>query len=228
MEKHTNLTSALFILRHLCRPCHNREKARGLGKYICQKCHAIIEEQPLIFKNDPYHPDHFNCNNCGSVLLLQLIVHYWKLHTHSITDASKPVILSWWTFPRFTGRNWQRKPENWRESSTAYPAMTRWVYQSVVPVGDPLRGVLLMLWANSGMLRFVSKDKNIFQDTRYSIIPQYWQRNLLYFLHHTLIFHVIWNFFVIWYFVLEKSKDVAFKCAYKSNWFRLVFHLNVP
>lgn len=52
-------------IRHLCRPCHNREKARGLGKYICQKCHAIIEEQPLLFKNDPYHPDHFNCNNCG-------------------------------------------------------------------------------------------------------------------------------------------------------------------
>lgn len=55
----------LFAIRHLCRPCHNREKARGLGKYICQKCHAIIEERPLLFKNDPYHPDHFNCNNCG-------------------------------------------------------------------------------------------------------------------------------------------------------------------
>ncbi|XP_041937534.1 LIM and senescent cell antigen-like-containing domain protein 1 isoform X1 [Alosa sapidissima] len=54
--------------RHLCRPCHNREKARGLGKYICQKCHAIIEDNPLIFKNDPYHPDHFNCNNCGKEL----------------------------------------------------------------------------------------------------------------------------------------------------------------
>uniref|UniRef100_A0A8C7P5H0 LIM domain-containing protein n=1 Tax=Oncorhynchus mykiss TaxID=8022 RepID=A0A8C7P5H0_ONCMY len=54
--------------RHLCRPCHNREKARGLGKYICQKCHAIIEDSPLIFKNDPYHPDHFNCNNCGKEL----------------------------------------------------------------------------------------------------------------------------------------------------------------
>uniref|UniRef100_A0A672KBN3 LIM and senescent cell antigen-like-containing domain protein 1 n=1 Tax=Sinocyclocheilus grahami TaxID=75366 RepID=A0A672KBN3_SINGR len=54
--------------RHLCRPCHNREKARGLGKYICQKCHAIIEEQPLIFKNDPYHPDHFNCSNCSKEL----------------------------------------------------------------------------------------------------------------------------------------------------------------
>ncbi|OXB52193.1 hypothetical protein ASZ78_011675, partial [Callipepla squamata] len=55
----------LLPLTHLCRPCHNREKARGLGKYICQKCHAIIDEQPLIFKNDPYHPDHFNCANCG-------------------------------------------------------------------------------------------------------------------------------------------------------------------
>ncbi|KAL4608858.1 LIM and senescent cell antigen-like-containing domain protein 1 [Arapaima gigas] len=54
--------------RHLCRPCHNREKARGLGKYICQKCHAIIDEQPLIFKNDPYHPDHFSCTNCGKEL----------------------------------------------------------------------------------------------------------------------------------------------------------------
>ncbi|XP_078078114.1 LIM and senescent cell antigen-like-containing domain protein 1 isoform X3 [Mustelus asterias] len=54
--------------RHLCRPCHNREKARGLGKYICQKCHAIIDEQPLIFKNDPYHPDHFNCVHCGKEL----------------------------------------------------------------------------------------------------------------------------------------------------------------
>ncbi|XP_053352599.1 LIM and senescent cell antigen-like-containing domain protein 2 [Clarias gariepinus] len=54
--------------RHLCRPCHMRERACGLGKYICQKCHTIIEEQPLIFRNDPYHPDHFNCSNCGKEL----------------------------------------------------------------------------------------------------------------------------------------------------------------
>ncbi|XP_073094859.1 LIM and senescent cell antigen-like-containing domain protein 1 isoform X7 [Manis javanica] len=54
--------------RHLCRSCHNLEKARGLGKYICQKCHAVVDEQPLIFKNDPYHPDHFNCANCGKEL----------------------------------------------------------------------------------------------------------------------------------------------------------------
>ncbi|KAG7277679.1 hypothetical protein CRUP_024499 [Coryphaenoides rupestris] len=42
--------------------------AHGLGKYMCQKCHAIIEDQPLLFKNDPYHPDHFSCNNCGKEL----------------------------------------------------------------------------------------------------------------------------------------------------------------
>ncbi|XP_072542544.1 LIM and senescent cell antigen-like-containing domain protein 1 isoform X2 [Salminus brasiliensis] len=54
--------------RHLCRPCHNRERACSIGKYVCQKCHAVIDEQPLIFKNDPYHPDHFNCNNCGKEL----------------------------------------------------------------------------------------------------------------------------------------------------------------
>ncbi|XP_026128500.1 LIM and senescent cell antigen-like-containing domain protein 2 [Carassius auratus] len=54
--------------RHLCRPCHEREKAHSLGKYICQKCQAIIDDIPLIFKNDPYHPDHFSCSNCGKEL----------------------------------------------------------------------------------------------------------------------------------------------------------------
>uniref|UniRef100_A0A8V1ABK0 LIM zinc-binding domain-containing protein n=1 Tax=Gallus gallus TaxID=9031 RepID=A0A8V1ABK0_CHICK len=50
---------------HLCHPWRSREeKARGLEKSICQKCHAIIDKQPLIFKNDPYHRDHFNCANC--------------------------------------------------------------------------------------------------------------------------------------------------------------------
>ncbi|KAF7253304.1 LIM and senescent cell antigen-like-containing domain protein 2 [Varanus komodoensis] len=55
-------------LGHLCRTCHNREKAKGLGKYICQKCHLIIDEQPLMFRNDSYHPDHFNCTHCGKEL----------------------------------------------------------------------------------------------------------------------------------------------------------------
>lgn len=63
----------LFSTRHLCRPCHNREKAKGLGKYICQKCHLIIDEQPLMFKNDSYHPDHFNCTHCGYVVILKTL-----------------------------------------------------------------------------------------------------------------------------------------------------------
>lgn len=58
-----------LLTRHLCRPCHNREKAKGLGKYICQKCHLIIDEQPLMFRNDSYHPDHFNCTHCGYVFV---------------------------------------------------------------------------------------------------------------------------------------------------------------
>ncbi|EFB18322.1 hypothetical protein PANDA_017564 [Ailuropoda melanoleuca] len=53
---------------HLCRPCHNREKAKGLGKYVCQRCHLVIDEQPLMFKNDAYHPDHFSCTHCGKEL----------------------------------------------------------------------------------------------------------------------------------------------------------------
>ncbi|XP_004779743.1 LIM and senescent cell antigen-like-containing domain protein 2 isoform X2 [Mustela putorius furo] len=54
--------------RHLCRPCHNQEKAKGLGKYVCQRCHLVIDEQPLMFKNDAYHPDHFSCTHCGKEL----------------------------------------------------------------------------------------------------------------------------------------------------------------
>ncbi|CAH7099149.1 Lims2 [Phodopus roborovskii] len=54
--------------RHLCRPCHSREKAKGLGKFICQRCHLAIDEQALMFKNDPYHPDHFSCSHCGKEL----------------------------------------------------------------------------------------------------------------------------------------------------------------
>ncbi|ELW62207.1 LIM and senescent cell antigen-like-containing domain protein 2 [Tupaia chinensis] len=53
---------------HLCRPCHNREKAKGLGKYICQRCHLVIDEQPLMFRSDAYHPDHFSCTHCGQAM----------------------------------------------------------------------------------------------------------------------------------------------------------------
>uniref|UniRef100_A0A8C4QZI6 LIM zinc finger domain containing 2 n=1 Tax=Eptatretus burgeri TaxID=7764 RepID=A0A8C4QZI6_EPTBU len=50
--------------RHLCRPCHTAERATGLGHSLCHKCHLIIEEEPLMFRSDPYHADHFNCQNC--------------------------------------------------------------------------------------------------------------------------------------------------------------------
>lgn len=50
--------------RHLCRPCHSWEKAKSLGKHVCQWCHLVIEEQPLMFRSDPYHPDHFSCTHC--------------------------------------------------------------------------------------------------------------------------------------------------------------------
>ncbi|XP_035692895.1 LIM and senescent cell antigen-like-containing domain protein 1 isoform X3 [Branchiostoma floridae] len=54
--------------RALCRPCNARERASGLGKYICQKCHQMIEDKHLIFKSEPYHPYHFNCHHCGKEL----------------------------------------------------------------------------------------------------------------------------------------------------------------
>ncbi|KAK2490399.1 hypothetical protein MC885_007472 [Smutsia gigantea] len=54
--------------RHLCRPCHDREKAKGLGKHICRRCHLVIDEQPLMFRSDAYHPDHFSCTHCGKEL----------------------------------------------------------------------------------------------------------------------------------------------------------------
>uniref|UniRef100_UPI00358EFBAB LIM and senescent cell antigen-like-containing domain protein 1 isoform X2 n=1 Tax=Myxine glutinosa TaxID=7769 RepID=UPI00358EFBAB len=54
--------------RHLCRPCHTAERATGLGHSLCHKCHLIIEEEPLMFRSDPYHADHFNCHNCGKEL----------------------------------------------------------------------------------------------------------------------------------------------------------------
>lgn len=51
-------------------------------------------------------------------------------------------------------RSWQLMPGSWRGSSTACPAMTRWVSPSAGPAEDPLRAVWLMPWANSGMWRY--------------------------------------------------------------------------
>ncbi|KAF6114406.1 LIM zinc finger domain containing 2 [Phyllostomus discolor] len=55
--------------RHLCWPCHNLEKAKGLGpKYICQQCYLVIKEQPLMFRNNWYHLDHYSCTHCSTML----------------------------------------------------------------------------------------------------------------------------------------------------------------
>ncbi|KAG8142717.1 putative LIM domain-containing protein [Naja naja] len=43
-------------------------KPEVLANVFAKSAMSIIEEQPLIFKNDPYHPDHFNGANCGKEL----------------------------------------------------------------------------------------------------------------------------------------------------------------
>nr|CAG4651798.1 EOG090X05KU [Triops cancriformis] len=54
--------------RAVCHDCNAMLKARSLGKHICHKCHAMIDEQPLRFRGEVYHPYHFNCASCGSEL----------------------------------------------------------------------------------------------------------------------------------------------------------------
>ncbi|GFR86260.1 LIM and senescent cell antigen-like-containing domain protein 1 [Elysia marginata] len=51
--------------RALCRDCNANEKAKGLGKYVCFKCHCIIEGGHLKWKGEVYCPYHFNCYTCG-------------------------------------------------------------------------------------------------------------------------------------------------------------------
>ncbi len=70
--------------RALCRDCNEKEKAAGAGKYVCHKCHAIIEDgRHIKYKGDSCklawagasgqslthsitdHPYHFNCKRCG-------------------------------------------------------------------------------------------------------------------------------------------------------------------
>ncbi|KAH3720612.1 hypothetical protein DPMN_063512, partial [Dreissena polymorpha] len=49
----------------LCRDCNAHQKARAIGKYVCHKCHAIIEEGHIKYKGEAFHPYHFNCNSCS-------------------------------------------------------------------------------------------------------------------------------------------------------------------
>ncbi|XP_063703383.1 LIM and senescent cell antigen-like-containing domain protein 1 [Culicoides brevitarsis] len=57
------------FMRHqnkaLCHDCNANIKAVGLGKYMCHKCHGIIDDGPLRFRGEVYHGYHFNCTSCG-------------------------------------------------------------------------------------------------------------------------------------------------------------------
>ena len=54
-------TFILFKGRALCHECNAKVKADGLGKYMCQKCHSVVDGEPLRFRGEVYHPYHFNC-----------------------------------------------------------------------------------------------------------------------------------------------------------------------
>ncbi|CAB4057507.1 LIMS1_2 [Lepeophtheirus salmonis] len=68
---HKELADLGFIKnqgRALCHACNDKVKAQGLGKWMCQKCHSFIDDEPLRFKGETFHPYHFNCSFCGSEL----------------------------------------------------------------------------------------------------------------------------------------------------------------
>ncbi|KAH7965849.1 hypothetical protein HPB49_011443 [Dermacentor silvarum] len=62
--------------RALCHECNAKEKAAACGKYICYKCHGIIDDMPLKFRSEPYHPYHFNCTACGVELTAEAREHF--------------------------------------------------------------------------------------------------------------------------------------------------------
>jgi len=65
---HKELADQGFIKnqgRALCHECAAKVKAQGQGKYMCQKCHSVIDGEPLRFRGETYHPYHFNCTACG-------------------------------------------------------------------------------------------------------------------------------------------------------------------
>ncbi|XP_026676451.1 LIM and senescent cell antigen-like-containing domain protein 1 [Diaphorina citri] len=54
--------------RALCHECNAQAKAVGFGKHMCHKCHGLIDDKPLKFRGEVYHPYHFNCTSCGTEL----------------------------------------------------------------------------------------------------------------------------------------------------------------
>lgn len=68
---HKELADLGFIKnqgRALCHDCNAQVKAAGQGKHMCQKCHSIIDGEPLRFRGEVYHPYHFNCTGCKEEL----------------------------------------------------------------------------------------------------------------------------------------------------------------
>lgn len=51
--------------RALCHDCNAKAKAASLGKHVCHKCHSMIDDRPLRFRGEVYHPYHFNCSSCS-------------------------------------------------------------------------------------------------------------------------------------------------------------------
>uniref|UniRef100_A0A1A9UNV0 LIM domain-containing protein n=1 Tax=Glossina austeni TaxID=7395 RepID=A0A1A9UNV0_GLOAU len=51
--------------RALCHECNAKVKAEITGRYVCQKCHGLIDDEPLRFRGEVYHGYHFNCTACG-------------------------------------------------------------------------------------------------------------------------------------------------------------------
>ncbi|KAF0287420.1 LIM and senescent cell antigen-like-containing domain protein 1 [Amphibalanus amphitrite] len=49
----------------LCHDCNARIRLQGTGRYMCHKCHGVIDGEPLRFRGELYHPYHFNCKACG-------------------------------------------------------------------------------------------------------------------------------------------------------------------
>ncbi|CAF1108964.1 unnamed protein product [Adineta steineri] len=52
--------------RALCRECHIKEKAKdlSLSQHICSKCHQIIDNHCLKYKDEYHHAYHFQCTSC--------------------------------------------------------------------------------------------------------------------------------------------------------------------
>jgi len=57
--------------RAVCHDCNAILKARGSDKHTCQKCHSLIDGEPLRWRGDTYHAYHFHCANCDIELTHQ-------------------------------------------------------------------------------------------------------------------------------------------------------------